>query len=133
MKQIVKVRRVDGRVVEVVSTGGSQRVPADTDEFRYVTPDKRIDPGRPQKLGRNGRFYDVPKRDLVTAPRVLRARNQELFATDQWALPDRPDNADWLKYRQALRDLPEGGRDVKTLLRGFPTRPDGTDAIEDMR
>jgi len=27
--------------------------------------------------------------------------------TDEYATTDRPDNADWLTYRQELRDLPD--------------------------
>jgi hypothetical protein len=39
--------------------------------------------------------------------RILRlTRDRFLKDTDEYAITDRPDNADWLTYRQELRDLP---------------------------
>jgi len=49
------------------------------------------------------------KEDAVNAHwwKVLRLIRDELLNdTDKYAVSDRPDNSDWLTYRQELRDLP---------------------------
>tara|TARA_Y100000310_G_C20453478_1_gene701907 strand:- start:44 stop:460 length:417 start_codon:yes stop_codon:yes gene_type:complete len=50
------------------------------------------------------------KEDALNADwwRMLRlTRDRLLKDTDEYATTDRPDNADWLTYRQELRDLPD--------------------------
>ena len=56
-------------------------------------------------------------------------RNQFLFDTDKYALPDWPHESlakqtEWLDYRQALRDLPSTTDDPAKAV--WPTRPDAT-------
>ena len=56
-------------------------------------------------------------------------RNQFLFDTDKYALPDWPHKSldkqrEWLDYRQALRDLPSNTEDPVNAV--WPTRPDAT-------
>ena len=50
------------------------------------------------------------KEDALNADwwRMLRlTRDGLLKDTDEYAITDRPDNADWLTYRQELRELPD--------------------------
>jgi len=50
------------------------------------------------------------KEDALNADwwRMLRLTRARLLKdTDEYATTDRPDNADWLTYRQELRDLPD--------------------------
>lgn len=90
-----------------------------------------------QMLDRNEFIYDDNLNDfrpmnesekkILNAPipmELLAARAIELQNTD-W----RQNQTEWAIYRQALRDLTAKGRDTFAMLRAWPLRPDGSDAI----
>lgn len=131
--QLLKIRRSDGVVVQAVRVGRNAVQPEPDDEFDYETRADEIATDKVMRRAGNGRFYPVAKKDLIQPRHILAARDRELAATDHWALPDRAGNAEWLAYRQALRDITKNGRTVKAMVKAFPLRPDGTDAISEYR
>jgi YHS domain-containing protein len=67
---------------------------------------------------------------------VKAARDAELAATDAYMMPDRPmtdwAHEEWRAYRQKLRDLGSLST-ADAMVAAWPVRPDGRDAIADMR
>lgn len=59
----------------------------------------------------------------------------ELSGTDQYMMPDRTVSnlADWIAYRQQLRDLSKIYGTASERLAAFPVRPDGDDAAAILR
>lgn len=131
--QLVKLRRSDGLVVATVSVGRNAAIPMPDDEYKWQIRTDHLPTDKAMRRAGNGRFYPVAKKDLIQPRHILAARGRELAATDHWAMPDRTGNAEWLAYRQALRDITENGRTVKAMVKAFPIRPDGTDAISEYR
>jgi Phage tail assembly chaperone protein len=61
---------------------------------------------------------------------------RDLEATDSYAVPDRPmseeQRIDWKTYRQSLRYLSKLATPVD-MVKAWPVRPDGADAIAELR
>ena len=74
---------------------------------------------------------DVGPSDIEVAALIA----SELSNTDQYMMPDRTvsDLADWIAYRQQLRDLSKIGGTAADRLAAFPARPDGDDVAAILR
>ena len=130
MRQIARIRRDDGRVVQIMRAD-QVRDPSrwDNDRFAHVVAETRLDPGRVYDY-RDGKFVEAER---AVEPRdVLAARYSALKETDWREGRKDPDPA-WLEYRQKLRDVTANGRTVSAMLRQFPIAPDGTDAVAHLR
>ena len=130
MRQIARIRRADGRVVQIMRAD-QVRDPSqwDNDRFVHVVAGTRLDPARVYDY-RDGLFVEAER--SVEPRDVLAARYAALKETDWREARKQPDPA-WLEYRQALRDVTANGRTVAAMLRQFPIAPDGTDAVAHLR
>ena len=134
--QLLKIRKSDGVVVQAVRVGRNAVQPEPDEEFDYEVRSDEIATDKVMRRAGNGRFYAVAKKDLIQPRHILAVREKEFTATEGWGSADRPltdEVIEWRAYRQALRDITENGRTVKAMVKAFPIRPDGTDAISEYR
>lgn len=72
----------------------------------------------------------------LTRDDMMGLRNQELMATDQYMVEDRPlapqEKQAWKDYRRTLRDLGQI-ESVAAIKAAWPNRPNGSDAIAHVR
>jgi hypothetical protein len=107
--------------------------------IKFIGQHSDIDPKR-HKIA-NGQVVEKTAAEktaalLPTLHEIKCAILRDLEATDSLAVLDRPMADDvraaWRTYRQALRDLSKLPG-PSNMVRAWPIRPDGVDAITDMR
>ena len=131
MRQIARIRRDDGRVVQIMRAD-QVRDPSrwDNDRFAHVVAETRLDPARVYDY-RDGQFVEAER--SVEPRDVLAARYSMLKRLDEMSAGERTLSKAWAEYRQKLRDVTANGRTVSAMLRQFPIAPDGTDAVAHLR
>lgn len=104
-----------------------------------IVPDRRtqrIDTNTKQLISKSPEEIEAANQpESAQISDVLFLRSMEFTRTDPWVLPDRglPDEvkAQWVAYRQALRDLTKdqdgNRRTAREMVEALPTSPDGYD------
>jgi hypothetical protein len=70
----------------------------------------------------DGKIVTVEKKSSLTWQNIRAKRDKLLAACDYTQLPDYPNNnAAWVEYRQALRDIPVKFNDPNVVV--WPTKP----------
>ena len=132
------VRRSDGWVLRLLS--GSMRArfkQNETDETTDIVPvPDDYDKFKTYRLV-DGVFV---QEDPPVEPRhILGARKEEFrYRINERTSGGRVLDPEWAEYYRKLRDITEDGKGGKDrsaagMIRRFPKRPDGTDAIENLR
>lgn len=132
MMTIIHYHRVTGRIGAWGSGDSESSHLPDHDILRLDT-ELVIDPKR-HKIA-DGEIVEVTAEELdagwnwPTDSELVAWIQIELNLTDQFMMPDREvaDRLEWVRYRQALRNLSDLPT-VKAKLEAWPSRPDGKDS-----